>query len=250
MFTEIALLMPLALLYYNKYLSGMQVLFIMLTVYWLPKFLIINILELIAPAVLTRIPFSENRISLTFDDVPYGNHRDIINLLDEYGHKGTLFVISGDIKDKDKEMLIEAVKRGHQLANHGMTNSMHALKSMGALRREIEHCDELIKDIYRQANVELPSTMYYRPGCGLFHPWMLKLVHSLNYTLALGSVYPNDPIVRSSWINYNYVWNHIESGDVVILHDRHWTPNMLQSLLPKLNSKNIKSVTLDTLVQR
>jgi hypothetical protein len=91
----------------------------------------------------------------------------------------------------------------------------------------------------------LPKKMFYRPGCGLFNQRMIEITESLNYNLALGTVYPNDPVVCSSIINYYYLICHIEKGDIVILHDRKWTAPMLQWLLPWMISKSLKSVILD-----
>ena len=70
----------------------------------------------------------------------------------------------------------------------------------------------------------------------------------MNYKLTLGSVYPNDPIVRSSFINYWYLRTHIQGGDIVILHDRKWTPNMLTMLLKYMKDNNLVSVTVDQLL--
>ncbi|SNW62418.1 Polysaccharide deacetylase [Orpheovirus IHUMI-LCC2] len=247
MVTELVILSPVILLYYFKFISVNTLIVFFFILYWLPKPLVISLLEFLAPYVATRNTASTN-IALTFDDVPYGNHRDIIQLLDKYGHKGTLFVISGDVNDTVFEDLVMAVRNGHQLGNHGKTNSMHALKSSHALAEEVKHCDALITKIYNVAGIPLPSKMYYRPGCGAFHGKMRKIVEDMGYRIALGSVYPNDPVVRSSILNYYYVNAHVEAGDIVILHDRKWTPYMLNKLLYKLNDSGLRSVTLDSLL--
>jgi len=242
--------------YINKYIvAGTIACF-----YWLPKNIVISSLEFLFPAVITRnkeirdnpgnIYIDDNkRIALTFDDVLFGNHQEIISILDDYGMKGTFFVISGDVDNPlIYNSLVSAVKNGHQLANHGRTNSMHYLKNSATLIDEILHCDKLIHNIYADANADIEiNHLYYRPVCGLFGPQMLNIVKKLGYKLALGSVYPNDIVVTSSTINYLYLINHIEKGDVVILHDRSWTPHMLSKLLVWMAKRNYQSVTLANL---
>lgn len=215
-------------------------------IYWTPKFFFVNLLEHAYPQIITRNHNSQN-IALTFDDVPYGSFESILNILDVHGAKATFFIISGDVKDRHS--LIRAVKSGHQLANHGHTNSMHILKSSIDLDFEIRTCQQLIIDVYKEANVPLPAKQYYRPGCGLFNSNMLQLAKAYELQTALGSVYPNDAAIPFSLINYWYLIGHIEKGDVVVLHDRSWTPKMLPQLLKWLKQQKISSVTLDKLFE-
>ena len=70
------------------------------------------------------------------------------------------------------------------------------------------------------------------------------MTKELNYIVTLGTVYPNDPIFLIPWWNYWYLRLHIAGGDIVILHDRMWTPKMLDNLLPWLDHVNIRSVPL------
>lgn len=219
---------------------------IFLLIYWIPKIIFVRFLEFIYPQVITRFN-SKMKIALTFDDMPDGYHEEIIKLLDKHGMKGTLFVISGQINDSNIGIFVDAVKNGHQLGNHGRTNSAHFFKNNDQLRAEIMVCDNMIKLIYQMANVPLPITMCYRPGCGLFGPEMLKIAKEFGYRLALGSVYPNDTIVRSSFINHFYIMSHIRAGDVVILHDRKWTPKLLETLLVSLWFRGLYSVPLSEL---
>ena len=214
--------------------------------YWLPKSLVITSLNVLYPEIITNInlPILGNNIALTFDDSPYGSEEAILNLLNEWNQKATFFIISDNVTSTNRETLIKMVKSGHQLGNHGKTNSMHALKSCNVLTHEIMECDNLIKSIYSEANVNLPKKMVYRPGCGVFTKTMIQVATKLGYTIALGSVYPNDPIVRSGLINYFYIKYHLEKNDVIILHDRYWTIPMLQRLLPLLKERSIKSVPL------
>ena len=256
MITEFTLLIPLLILYGFGIIGWKTILIVAFTWYWLPKFLFLDMfLEKFYPQIITHNKnhsqhFDNNGnklIALTFDDMPYGYHEQIIKLLDFHNMKGTFFIISSYVNDRNRQTLVNAVKNGHQLANHGKTNWMHAILSIDALVNEMYDCDQLIKKIYEEANVQIPDQMYYRPSCGLFTTKMLNIVKECDYKLALGSVYPNDPVIKSPQMNFWYIRLHIEPGDVVITHDRAWTPQMLQELLPYLTNNNYKSVTLNNL---
>jgi len=253
MITELAILSPFLLGWYYKWIPWYVPPAFLATYYWLPKPIVLNmLLDRFFPQILSRVKTDKGQIALTFDDLPYGSHKEIIDLLNRNNMKGTFFMISGYLTPDNEELFVDAVKQGHQLANHGQTNSMHALKSKEELHKEVNHCHDAIVRIYEKAGVPLPAHMFYRPGCGLFNKAILALSEQekfKGYQVALGSVYPNDPIVASSSINYWYLTQHIEKGDVVILHDRKWTPGMLEKLLPWLtDKKGLTSVTLNELV--
>lgn len=274
MITELVVISPLILLYRWGWINFYHVIIFIITIYWLPKCIFITFLNKYCPSVLTHRSNKEKKIALTFDDVPYGSHEGIVRLLDRFQMKGTFFMISdalryGDMehmkylnvdymsshgkqitqtfKDARKSNLAKIVHEGHQIANHGKTNSMHALKTYKSLAQEIETCDKDISDIYNLAGVSPPKTKFYRPGCGLFTSITTRYCRDHNYKLTLGSVYPNDPIFFIPYLNYWYIRWHLESGDVVIFHDRPWTPQMLRYLLPWLEKEGYKCVTLDEL---
>jgi len=102
-------------------------------------------------------------------------------------------VISGQVTHKTKPLLIQAIQKGHQLANHGKTDSMHIKKPFSEFKDEFKHCHRLLLNLYQKAKVPIPKNMFYRPGCGWFNKKMLNWIQSKNYTLVLGSVYPHDP---------------------------------------------------------
>jgi len=234
---------------------GASITLSLLVGYWKPKCVTIKALNTFYPEILSHNPKSvatniEKKLSLTFDDAPYNGMNSlkcIVDVLDKTQMKGTFFVISDQINDDSKKLLVEMVKNGHQLGNHGANNIMHYQLPIESLREEITNCDKIIKSIYDDAGISYPARMLYRPGCGAFHRSMLNICKELNYTLTLGSVYPNDPVIRSSYINYHYLKHHIEPGDIVILHDRDWTPDALKLLLEYMESDKIKSVTVEEL---
>lgn len=256
MITELFIISPLVLATIFGYIPFYLTLGVLAFIYQMPKMIFMSALEYFAPDVINVRRCLNSRtlklISLTFDDVPFDPKgevfREILDILNGSGMKGTFFIISSLVSESTMDILIQAVKDGHQLGNHGNSNTMHFLLSNEKLREEITTCDTLIKEIYSKAGVPLPKRMVYRPGCGLFGPSMLKLVKELGYELALGSVYPNDPMVRSSFINYHYLIRKIWPGDIVIVHDRVWTVPMLKNLVKWLKDKDLTSATIDDIL--
>lgn len=244
MLTEFAIVCSLIFLWCMFNLSIWIPLIVISILYWLPKWFI-KVNERLFRSVIFR---NKNNISLTFDDIPYDTetYNKIIGILDDFNMKATFFVISSQITLESKTILVDAVRNGHQIGNHGHTNYMHALLSKNDLLLELSSCHKLIEEIYTLANVQLPDTLFYRPGCGVFTNQVLEVMKRCDsrYELVLGSVYPNDPIVRSSYINYYYLINHIEKGDIIILHDRKWTIPLLPDLLSWISNNNFSVHTL------
>ena len=48
---------------------------------------------------------------------------------------------------------------------------------------------------------------------------MLSIVHQHDYRCALGSVYPFDPQIPSSWFATRYVMRNVRAGSIIVLHD-------------------------------
>jgi len=222
--------------------------FIIIMVYWLPKIIFIIFLENYYNDIVVRNKeIKYNYVALTFDDIPLGNYFEIINLLDYYNMKATFLIISDQVNEYDKYILINAVKNNHQLANHGKTHDMHYTKSIIDLSYEIQDCDKIINEIYFEANITNNNIKYYRPGSGFFGNTMLNYLSNNKYKLLLGSVYPWDVYIKNPTINFYYIKFHIEPGDIIIMHDRNWTIDLLKKLLPWLQSNSLNSVTVENL---
>jgi len=178
---------------------------------------------------------TENKIILTIDDIPYDdkNFEIILNILNKYNCKATFFVISSLVTNKNKNLLLNAIKSGHHLANHGIHNVMHARYNYSELEYEIETCQKKINELYIEANIKKPKIKYFRPGCGLVTNDMNKYCIDNNYKIVLGTNYCSDPHISNLWLNKFYIKQHLKDNDIIILHDRKWTPKLLEYLFNK-----------------
>lgn len=188
--------------------------------------------------------FNKN-IYLTIDDVVNNDSfEEILDVLDEFNAKATFFVISSLINEKNKELLSRAVKLGHHLANHGKTNCKHFLCTNNRLYNEIMDCEKLIEEIYIFNNKPLPKIKYFRPGSGFVTKNITTICESNNYKIVLGSVYPQDTKFPFPNLIYYYIKLKVKPNDIIILHDRKFTPSVLKKTLRylKKNNYNIKSL--------
>lgn len=181
---------------------------------------------------------NSNNIYLTIDDAIYSeSFEEILTILNKFGTKATFFVISSSVTDKNRHLLIDALKMGHQLANHGDKNIPHMLQSFNVLEKEIIKCEKLLGNLYNEANVQYPTIKYFRPGCGYVTQTIIDVCSKLNYKVVLGSVYPSDP----HWPLPNfYAWfimTKVQNNDIVIIHDRWWTSSTLLKMLPRLSKQ-------------
>lgn len=178
---------------------------------------------------------NENKIILTIDDVLYQHEsfEEILNVLNKYKCKTTFFMISSLVNDKNKHLIIRAIKEGHHIANHGKHNTMHALFKYADLEDEIEPCQKLIEELYAEANVNIPEVKYFRAGVGIVTDAINQYCKDNNYKIVLGTNYCSDPKFSLVWLNEYYVMNHLKPNDIIILHDRKWTPELLERLFAK-----------------
>jgi peptidoglycan/xylan/chitin deacetylase (PgdA/CDA1 family) len=190
--------------------------------------------------VIFKIPTMFNtQVFLTIDDVITNtdSFEETLQVLDNFNANATFFVISSLINKTNEHLLIQALKSGHHLANHGKNNRMHGLCSETELIKEILDCERLIEELYKKANVPLPITKYFRPGAGICTNAINNVCDSLDYTIVLGSVYPSDTKLPFPNLLSWYIKTKTVSGDIIILHNRSHCPSTLKKMLPYIMSK-------------
>lgn len=187
----------------------------------------------------------DKNIYLTIDNVINNDSfEEILDVLDEFNAKATFFVISSLVNEQNINLLARAVKSGHHLANHGQTNCRHFLSSYSKLYNEITDCEKLIEKIYLKNNVQIPIIKYFRPGYGYVSSDIDKICKSIKYKIVLGSIYPQDTKLPFPNLIYYYIKSKVKPNDIIILHDRKFTPSVLKKTLRYLknNDWSVKSL--------
>lgn len=239
---------------------NMSVIYFLLLIsffYFFPKKLIRFIQYLIHKKYPDTILFcgkqTEIANALTIDDVPNpSSFSRTFESLQQYNLSATFFIISDYVfkSPRNRELLISAVKsKKFHLANHGKTNSVHAFLSEKELENELDHCETTISEMYKEADVPQPQQKYYRPGCGLVTPSMIRVCQRKNYKIVLGSVYGHGSLFYyfPLW-NFFYTIIKMGTNDIIILHDRMYTNKTLQYFAHFCTSEKKVITTLDHLV--
>lgn len=221
------------------------VLLILFICYFIPKYLVLA-LQQIFPSILFHFyNNTEKLIALTFDGIPCSDQdfSDLLDILEKYNIKSTIFITSRCVENTD--LLIKAIKDGHQLANHGKTGGYACFMDYNQLTEEIQACDKILRDLYSLADTPFPEFNFYRPGYGFISKNIIDYTNSNNMIIALGSIYPWDTIIRNPYINYIYIILKILSGDIIIMHNINTSNKTMEYLFPWLNRNNYNSITLD-----
>jgi peptidoglycan/xylan/chitin deacetylase (PgdA/CDA1 family) len=184
-------------------------------------------------------PPESKRIMLTIDDAPYpaphwGMGRqstfDIMRVLEKHGVKAVFFCI-GEYVHRDPETTLALANAGHVLANHGYKNRAAIFETYYQTTKSLEKTEALLDKIAPQRR--LPSVKLVRPGCGLYGSSFFSAAVHIGYALLLGVNYPHDPFLPlPNWYAWLVLWR-LEPNDVIILHDREWTAQTLEILLPE-----------------
>lgn len=177
--------------------------------------------------------------------------------------QATFFVI-GSQAAECPDVLDEMHAEGHELANHTMVDTASFRLPISELERQVDGCEELLAKYIKPPSLAHPSSdappasqehclKYFRPGHGWVTPSMLQLCKHKGYRLTLGSVFGNDPWVKSPTLLKWYYTHRAYPGAIMILHDgrdpsRYQTVEVLDTVLPRLKQQGYAITTLSELV--
>lgn len=89
----------------------------------------------------------KKKVYLTFDDGPSENTDEVLKILDEYGVKGTFFVIGKEDKDSLRRYK-DIVKKGHTIALHSYTHNYKQIYAgLDAFKKDFKRISDLIYDV-------------------------------------------------------------------------------------------------------
>ena len=95
--------------------------------------------------IVWEIQTKEKVVALTFDDGPHPKYTEqILNLLEQYGAKGTFFLV-GEHAEKNPQVVFRMYEEGHEIANHTYTHPF--TKSVPKVMKEIKQTEETLFSI-------------------------------------------------------------------------------------------------------
>ncbi|KAI1177611.1 polysaccharide deacetylase [Nemania sp. FL0916] len=200
------------------------------------------------PDVLWEVQTDRKIVALTIDDAPSQYTEEILEALNAHQATATFFVIGGQVSGRE-DLLADIVRSGSELGNHAMHDEPSRSLSDDELTSQIEAVRDKIRAAYKTGEAAMPP-QYFRPGSGFFSDRMRKLVSKLGYRLVLGSVYPHDPQIHSSWINGRHILSMVRPGAIIICHDRRgWTAPMLRKVLRQLKHDGYRVMSLTQMLK-
>lgn len=207
------------------------------------------ILSLIASIVPGAVYFTKTDkpiIALTIDDGPDAVATPkILEILQRYQARATFFVISDRVKGNES-VIGEIVNQGHELGNHLTEDKPSIQLSPQEFETDLLEADRII--------AEFAKPCWLRPGGGWYNTTMVKIARQHGYRVALGSIFPFDTHIPSSWFASTQILCNARPGSIIILHDSGlWgerTTLTLSRVLPKLSQKGYQVVTLSELYAR
>ncbi|TVP67853.1 MAG: chitin deacetylase [Leptolyngbya sp. LCM1.Bin17] len=217
------------------------------------------------PDALFYAPMQEKVVALTIDDIPTpGDPHDlstrlILQAISDYNRtaehpaQATFFVIT-DHLNAGSSILSEILAEGHEIANHGTSDTTPAMLEPVEFERHFQEAHDLLTDAIQQ------PIRWYRPGRGLYNRAMVehvRLTPGYESLVALASMIPFDTMQPLSTPNLNtwYLSRFIFPGAIFVIHggslDRCvQTSQALPPLLRSLADQGYQVVTLSQLYDR
>jgi len=180
------------------------------------------------PDAVWRIPTDEKVVYLTFDDGPVpGVTTAILNILHQYGIKGTFFCVGENVSNYPE--IFQQIKDGnHAIGNHTY-NHIHGFKNTNrAYFSNVEKADKLIgSDLFRPPYGLLKGSQY--------------LVLKANFNIIMGDVIScdYDPLLKPEECFRN-VMNFVRNGSIITFHDSYKAEKNVLKALPLVIENLIK----------
>lgn len=179
-------------------------------------------------------------VAFTFDDGP-GKYTDrLLDQLDKYDAHATFFML-GENAEKFPDEIKKMEKIGCELANHSMTH-----ENLTKLNR-----DGILKEIGGAQTAIAKAAGYggklVRPPYGELNGLVKETVEM---PFVMWSLDTKDWKRKDAGQITDYVLNHLEDGDIVLMHDIHeFSVDAAVALIPQLIEKGYQLVTVSELAE-
>ncbi len=201
--------------------------------------------------VIDKKNTSSFNIAITFDDGPHSVYtRQVMDILESYGFRGTFFVI-GKKAEKEKELLSEMSKRGHQIENHSYSHSRSlSFRNPSFLAKDLEKCQRIIEENTTH------RSRFFRPPFGVLSPRLALAADKLNLNICYWTINVRDGFSATTFSKAkSKIERKLVPGAIVVMHDCHefnaiepLSPELLKWFCEFLKLKDAKAVTLSELL--
>ena len=188
------------------------------------------------PAVgANPLPASTKYIALTFDDGPHPVYTDrIVDTLEQYGAKGTFFILGSRISDHLPQ-LRHIAQSGSMIANHTWDHLDLTTLPADRLQRQIGTVFGSIRSLCGQ------DPWLVRPPYGFADEGVRQ---NCAYPIVCWSVDTLDWACLDADRVAAHILNHAEDGDIILMHDIYEsTAQAVAQVVPALQARGFRLVT-------
>ena len=197
------------------------------------------------PAISYSAVYLDGRfIAMTFDDGPSEKLTpELLDILAQHHIHATFFVIGRNVVEHP-EILLRAVREGHEIGNHSWSHPAFGKMRDESVRAELRKTDDAI----RAAIGVRPVLM--RPPYGSITARQKKWINSeFGYRIILWDVDPLDWKRPGPAVVTSRIVRETRPGSIILSHDIHpGTITAMPDTLDHLQAKGFKFVTVSELI--
>ena len=203
-------------------------------------------------------PGTPPTVALTVDDAPCrfrtrdNSHMpQVLKLLTQYDAKATFMIVESFVEGHEED-LVQALKDGHELANHGIHDDNFKGVAVDDFAKAVDQCNQTILDLQKQAGISNPHVPYFRAPHAYYTKEMEDVLHAKNMRNVMCDAYASCPIVQDADKIGDIITSQAESGSILLIHMpergfRDWTLPGMEKTLRLLKEQGVRVVTLSEL---
>ena len=188
-------------------------------------------------------------IYLTFDDGPHPEITAwVMDELKKHQIKATFFCVGENLK-KHTETAKQLLTQGHQIGNHTMHHIKGWKHKNGDYLKDVENCENEIRDIHEQLDIKKRQPRLFRPPYGQIKPSQIKLLRTKGYEIIQWSDLSCDYDKRLDCEkSLSALVKNAKPGSIVVFHDSEKAEHQLKQILPSyLEAMLAEGFTFETL---
>ncbi|MEY4543604.1 MAG: hypothetical protein RL411_1681 [Bacteroidota bacterium] len=173
-------------------------------------------------------------IYLTFDDGPHPEISAwVMDELKKHQIKATFFCVGDNLK-KFPEVAKNLLTEGHQIGNHTMHHIKGWKHNNGDYLKDVENCENEIREIHEQLDNERAQPLLFRPPYGQIKPSQIKLLRTKGYEIIQWSDLSCDYDKRLDCEkSLSALVKNAKPGSIVVFHDSKKAEHQLKQILPR-----------------
>lgn len=201
-------------------------------------------------------PGVEGYVALTIDDAPCLLQRnnslvgDVCALLREHGAKATFMLVGNNAEGHEAD-LVDLLRDGHELANHGMLDRPYHEDTREEFSQAVSSCSGKILKLQREAGVP-EGVRFFRAPHGKYTELMEEVLQEQGLSNVMCDCYAACPVIQDGAFIGEKLAKDAKSGSILLIHMpckgvREWCYDGISRTLQGLHKKGLRVVTLTEL---